>query len=433
MRKRITSLMLAVLLFAVLLAGCGMDLGGTKSADKRNLGEVTDLQLVLLNCILFKDSLTELEGKMIEGHDELIDSKYKENISGGDQLVDELKGYKLVDYDYGDITGFKAAAFTKENNLVIVYCGTDHPTDFVDDVFAALFDFSAMDGQAKAFVKDNVRNHRDYDLYITGYSMGGRLCYLGTEDAIDSGLGDHLKKVRTFNGLGVKEALDLTDSNLSNIHNLQVKFADKTIDYIVKGDVVSDDDSPDILKDAIGYLHIGTEFRVPCTNEIDTSIMKQHDLYSIVDYLSNHLPPTEKPFNVSQPVKETEKPKETVPAATEPPEPELLDEDFLIGSWSTPDGVSLTFYSDATYEMAWGPFPEKGHWYAEPLSDDALYMEMDGSRILSLMSMVYGASMSNYHFEILKNGPDKFYLVQVYGDYTAQSSPCKLGFTRNGA
>ena len=107
------------------------------------------------------------------------------------------------------------------------------------------------------------------------------------------------------------------------------------------------------------------------------------------------------------------------------------DISFLIGDWSTSDGVLLSFYDDGYFEMEWGYFPaEEGEWYAEAISDDTYYIEMDGSLILSLMSMVYGSADSDYHFEILKNNENSFYLVQVYGNYTAETSPCKLGFTR---
>lgn len=300
MVKRIFSFFLVIVLVAFVASSCNANEGENNAEGGKIDSEVTDLQLALLNKTLYIGSLTEFEGESIEGHSDLVEDKYKNNISGGDTLVDQLKGFRLVDYDYGDITGFEAAAFTKGKSLVIVFGGTDHWTDFVDDAFAGVFDFSAQDGQAKAFAKDNIKKYKDHDLFITGYSMGGRLCYLGTEDAIDNDLGSNLKKVRTFNGLGVKEAIDVTDSNWSNIHNLEVKFADKTYDYIVEGDIVSDKENQDSLMHKVGYNHIGTEFKVPCTNEIDKDALKQHDMYSIIDYLLNHPAPAENASSVKK-------------------------------------------------------------------------------------------------------------------------------------
>ena len=110
------------------------------------------------------------------------------------------------------------------------------------------------------------------------------------------------------------------------------------------------------------------------------------------------------------------------------------DTDFLIDDWSTSDGITLSFYDDGYFEMEWSYFPaEEGKWYAEALSDDTFYIELEGSLVLTLMSMIYGSADSDYHFEILKCNEDNFYLVQVYGGYTAKTSPCKLGFTRYGA
>lgn len=110
------------------------------------------------------------------------------------------------------------------------------------------------------------------------------------------------------------------------------------------------------------------------------------------------------------------------------------DVDFLIGDWSTSDNVYLSFYDDGVFVMDWGYFPEEeGNWSAEAISNDTIKIDMDGSSILSMMSMLYGNSLSDYHFEVLKCNDDNFYLVQVYGDYTARTSPCKLGFTREGA
>lgn len=428
MMNKLLSITVVIILFAFLITGCN----NTNSADEQIYTEVTDLQLVLLNHVSYKKDLETLEGKSIEGLDSLIDDKYKYNISGGETLVNELSGYTLIDYDYGDPTGFNAAAYTKGNNLVLVYVGTSDFKDKIEDVKSAFFDVSVQDGQAKQFAKDNVNSYKDYNLYITGYSMGGRLCYLGTEEVIDNDLGNNLKKVRTFNGLGIKEALDTTDSHLSNMHNLQVKFANKTYDYIVENDFVSDGDSESSWMHRLKYNHVGTEFKIPCTNEIDTGDMKQHDLYSIIDYLlHNPEPGTASDSQTEVSKEESIEPSTVAAPADQSTQPEA-SVDYLIGDWSTSDGVILSFYDDGFFEMEWGYFPtEEGEWDAEALSEDTYYLDMDGSLILSLMSLAYGSADSDYHFEILKNGDNSFYLVQVYGDYTAQTSPCKLTFTRN--
>lgn len=298
MLKKPLCLIMALLFLAFPITGCNTTDTASNVVNTQIDSEVTDLQLALLNNIMYKEALNNLEGKTIEGHVELIDEKFKNNISGGDTLVDQLKGYTLVKFNHGSSSGFKAAAFTKGNSLVIVYCGTEDGKDWIEDFNAGVIDFSNQDAEAKLFARSIISKYKHNNLYITGYSMGGRLCYLGAEYAYDKALAGNLKKVRTFNGLGVKEFIDFEDSNLSNIHNLQTKLADKTYDYVVEGDEVSDNNSRHALKLQIGYMHIGTEFKVPCTNKIDTGPMKQHDLYSIIDYLLNNPAPAENTSSV---------------------------------------------------------------------------------------------------------------------------------------
>lgn len=110
------------------------------------------------------------------------------------------------------------------------------------------------------------------------------------------------------------------------------------------------------------------------------------------------------------------------------------DAPFLIGDWETDDGSAmLTFWDDGTFTLDLGFFPEEGVWSAEDTGTDVFPIQMDGSSILTLMSYIYGVTSDNYHFEILKRNDDNFYLVQVYDDYTAETSPCKLPFTRVGS
>lgn len=284
--------MLAVLLLALAFSGCRADDPADKEENPVD-SEVTDLQLALLNNLMYQKPLEELEGKSIEGHEELIDEKFKKNISGGETLVAQLRGYKLVEYQHGNSSGFKAAIFSKGESIVVVYCGTEDGKDWIEDINAGAIDYSQQDPYAKNFAKKYARAYPNHNLYITGYSMGGRLCYLGTETVCDDRLDGNLKKVRTFNGLGVKEFIDFSDGNLSNIHSLQTKFADKTFNYIVEGDPVSDG-----INYPIGYMHIGSDFKVPCTNNTDDGLMKQHDLYSIIDYLLNNPPPAENTSSV---------------------------------------------------------------------------------------------------------------------------------------
>ena len=109
---------------------------------------------------------------------------------------------------------------------------------------------------------------------------------------------------------------------------------------------------------------------------------------------------------------------------------EIIDFD-LIGDWSTSDGMTLTFNDNGTYDLDWDfGVSETGNYSLGEMDGSSFEITMDGSSILSMMQLVYGGSNSNYHFEILVKDDDNMSLVQVYGDYTAETSPCKLPFSR---
>ena len=450
--KRFVSIITSVVFLALILTGCGSKTEDidviSRQQDIEVDSEVTDLQLALLNDIVFKDALDKLEGKSIEGHDELINSQFKDNIPGGDALIDQIKGYTLIDFDHGDPTGFRAAAFTKGNSLVIVYCGTEgwildlpDPKDAYEDFKAGIFDWSSQDGQAKQFVKDNIKKHKTYDLYITGYSMGGRLCYLGTEEACDNSLANKLKKVRTFNGLGVKEAFDITDGNLSNIHNLEEKFADKTCNYIVEGDFVSDENVDGFAfrdQPLSKYQHVGKEFRVPCTNEIDDGVMKQHSLYSIIDYLLHNPEPGTSSANKAEKKDSTTDPKtpqEPTPQQnTKETKSNTQAKNYIVGQWEAGTDSGIEFDEDGAFYFDWsydyGITEEGVYSVGEWTSDNSFIINLDGTSLVLLMKTIYGALDSSYHFEILIKDDNNAYLVQVSSNETAETSKCKLPLNR---
>ena len=264
--------------------------------DQRDYN-VTDLQLALLNNAVYSDALDNYEGtgEYISGCEGLTDSRFPLSDS---ELENELYGYEVLDFDHGDITGFRAAAFRKGNCLILTFCGTEDFGDMVQDFFSGIFDFSAQDGQTRRFAIKNAESFfaTDPEIYITGYSMGGRLAYLAAEEICDSKYKSELKRVVTFNGLGVKESFDIHDALLSNIHGLESKFANITANYIVRGDGVSDTEDDNFRSGKLSsYIHVGVEHRYDCTNPNSGDVysfvrykvdMQKHDLYTFVDIFS---------------------------------------------------------------------------------------------------------------------------------------------------
>ncbi|MBQ9041675.1 MAG: lipase family protein [Eggerthellaceae bacterium] len=116
------------------------------------------------------------------------------------------------------------------------------------------------------------------------------------------------------------------------------------------------------------------------------------------------------------------------------PNAAFADDSFLVGDWATSSGdATFSFYENGTCVSDFGLWPEEGTWKTEDTGSAAFPIEIDGSSVLWLMQLAYGGVDEGYHFEVLKCNDDNFYLVQVYGDYTAWSSNCKLPLTRVGA
>ena len=124
--------------------------------------------------------------------------------------------------------------------------------------------------------------------------------------------------------------------------------------------------------------------------------------------------------------------EETTPESEEEQSASDTVTDFdIIGTWQTSDGVDLSFNEDGTYDMDWGfGIPESGKYSIGDIRESSFPISMEGSSILSMMQLTYGGTHSNYHFEVLIKSNDEIYLVQVYDDYTADTSPCKLYFSR---
>jgi hypothetical protein len=107
----------------------------------------------------------------------------------------------------------------------------------------------------------------------------------------------------------------------------------------------------------------------------------------------------------------------------------------LVGMWKASDGSIITFNNDGTFTFEWnlgfaGGLEEEGTYSVDSTAGDSFPITMNGTSLISLMQMMYGTADSSYHFEILKKDNNNISLVQVYGSYTASSSPCKLPLSR---
>lgn len=105
--------------------------------------------------------------------------------------------------------------------------------------------------------------------------------------------------------------------------------------------------------------------------------------------------------------------------------------DWIIGKWSTPDGWIFTFNSNGVFTLNMGFGNEEAGTYKLSNQTNGAYpIELNGTSLITMMKMIYGAVDSTYHFEIIKHSDTQISLVQVYGTYTVQTSPCKLSLTK---
>ena len=200
--------------------------------------------------------------------------------------TDELKGWVVVESAYNPYTGFEAAAYAKDNNIVIATRGSE-AHDLADilqdwvvaDVIGHLIGLNAQLPAMETFISVVAAKYGDrYDhFYVTGHSLGGYLALMAGSQLVINGLEHKIDGVVTFNGLGMSSMnsftyfLDLDD----NI-NLQ-KIRGEIKNYKTLGDVVS----------CIGYTP-GDDITVPQASSLGGwSIGNAHSLITFVERFAN--------------------------------------------------------------------------------------------------------------------------------------------------
>lgn len=200
----------------------------------------------------------------------------------------ELKGWKVIESVYNPITGFEAAAYAKDNNIVIATRGSEshNLADILQDwVVADIIGYlSGLNAQLPAmetFVSNVVKMYGDsYDnFYVTGHSLGGYLALMSSSQLVKHDLKNKIKGVLTFNGLGMSSLsgigafMDIDD----NINLQKIRSVIKN--YRTDGDVVS----------CIGYTP-GDDVTVSQATSLGGwSIGNAHSLVTFVERFSNEL------------------------------------------------------------------------------------------------------------------------------------------------
>lgn len=200
----------------------------------------------------------------------------------------EMKGWKVVESVYNPVTGFEAAAYARDNNIVIATRGSESH-DLADvlqdwvlaDVLGYLSGFNAQLPAMETFIRHiSAKYGTKYDnFYVTGHSLGGYLALMSGAQLVEHGLTAKIKKLDTFNGLGLSSMTVL--GQLFDIDdNIKLgKIENKITNYRVMGDIVS----------TIGYKR-GTTQSLFISRSLDKfSLLDNHSLATFMEYFSNEL------------------------------------------------------------------------------------------------------------------------------------------------
>lgn len=160
----------------------------------------------------------------------------------------------------------------------------------------------------------------------------------------------------------------------------------------------------------------------------------QHSMATYIDALNDHETSGLSTCN-------DEKQPEEIVEPEEPEEVEESEEDnyinddskgMIIGKWKTNDGAVIEFCDDGSFSFDWGFGVEETGEYSlgDSTGENSFEIDLQGTSIIYLMKNIYGSALDDYHFEILIKDENNISLVQVYGDYTAESSKCRLNLSR---
>lgn len=155
--------------------------------------------------------------------------------------------WTLVDYtvEWADIdTHFSASTYKNGNNIIIAYRGTDGEIgEWVNNVISGAINYHSEEGNAKAYALKMADRYSNYNIYITGHSLGGYLAQFGAAQILENRPLVKLQQVSYFNGIGLKFNKLLFWTKNKTIDTLKEYSQDgtniKLISYYINGDLVS--------------------------------------------------------------------------------------------------------------------------------------------------------------------------------------------------
>ena len=242
--------------------------GKQDNIDKRPMEwDVCDRDLAMFAALCYEDGHDFID-KMYEAKDikgskdgtEIGQSYYWLDYA---KLNEELFPYwKIADFTdeetYAFFDKFSATTYVNGDNVIVAYRGTnDGLWEWVDNIiYYGLANYHLEEGQAQLYIEKiynrYIANNPNAKLYITGHSLGGYLCQIGTAELILKNKSSQIERVAYFNGIGMKYNKLLLWEKNDEINALKQygRYADglfgsrktpngKLTSYQINGDLVS--------------------------------------------------------------------------------------------------------------------------------------------------------------------------------------------------
>jgi len=232
------------------------------------LWDVGDRDLAIFAALTYEDGAV-FKGKMyqasqLKGSEEEEGERYYfldyASIAPGDFDEGISSKWVIVDYEnrYVLMDRFSATTYKCQDNIVISYRGTNETLEWIDNVVCyGMFNYHTEEAYARAYAQKIAERYPEYNIYITGHSLGGYLAQIGTAQLLEN-TDITPKRVAYFNGIGINfedhsgivevllpETMESVAEANEYFHMLEMYYlreyakTGNLISYEIKGDVVS--------------------------------------------------------------------------------------------------------------------------------------------------------------------------------------------------
>lgn len=195
------------------------------------------------NQIVKEDAMMEKDPNCVKNCFYICDKMFLgDSINEKSEAYGDHSGLKMVEEKKDSKSGFHGEVYKDEDNkrLIISYQCTNNVEDWTsDDLDMALGDLPDQYKHAQKFYDKYANNpkYKDYEIVVTGYSLGGSLAQLVGSSDKDAKNAERTKTI-TFNAFGAKNIMENWNDNIED-GEAGFTFNNEIYNYITDGDFVS--------------------------------------------------------------------------------------------------------------------------------------------------------------------------------------------------